>query len=217
MTFLPVVERELRVGPPARHLLEPLHGGDHRRGPGRLYPADGHRFKRGHRLRFVRRRRHGRLSLRSLRRDAGHLRLPERGETRRDSWIAVPDGFEGRDVVLGKLAATSLNVFYGMLAVLPMLAIPFVLGGVTHAEMLRVVLVSINLLLFFLGIGLFVSSFCRQDNRALGLSSLIALALVVCGPLASQIPRFHSPRRRCSPVPPAPVFWPLMRCTTQRG
>ncbi len=100
---------------------------------------------------------------------------------------------KGRDVVLGKLAATSLNVFYGMLAVLPMLAIPFVLGGVTHAEMLRVVLVSINLLVFFLGIGLFVSSLCRQDNWALGLSSLIALALVVAGPLASQIPRFPFP------------------------
>jgi ABC-type transport system involved in cytochrome c biogenesis permease component len=100
---------------------------------------------------------------------------------------------KGRDVVLGKLAATSLNVFYGMLAVLPMLAIPFVLGGVTHAEMLRVVLVSINLLFFFLSIGLFVSSLCRQDNWALGLSSLIALALVVGGPMASQIPRFPFP------------------------
>jgi len=100
---------------------------------------------------------------------------------------------KGRDVVLGKLAATSLNAFYGMLAVVPMLAIPFVLGGVTNAEMLRVVLVSINLLFFFLSIGLFVSSLCRQDNRALGWSILVALALLVVGPLASQIPRFPFP------------------------
>jgi ABC-type transport system involved in multi-copper enzyme maturation permease subunit len=99
----------------------------------------------------------------------------------------------GRDVVLGKLAATSVNVIYGMLAVVPMLAIPFVLGGVTHAEMLRVVLVSINLLFFFLSVGLCVSSLCRQDNWALALSILIALALVAGGPLASQIPRFPSP------------------------
>src|SRR5580698_10053878 len=46
---------------------------------------------------------------------------------------------KGHDVVLGKLAATSVNAFYGMLAVVPVLAIPFILGGVSHAEMLRVV------------------------------------------------------------------------------
>ena len=45
---------------------------------------------------------------------------------------------KGYDVVLGKLAATSLNAIYGMLAVVPMLAIPFILGGVSRAEMLRV-------------------------------------------------------------------------------
>jgi ABC-type transport system involved in multi-copper enzyme maturation permease subunit len=89
---------------------------------------------------------------------------------------------KGHDVVLGKLAATSVNAFYGMLAVLPMLAIPFILGGVSHAEMLRVVLVAINLLFFFLSIGLFVSALCRKDNWALGLSVLIALILVIGGP-----------------------------------
>jgi ABC-type transport system involved in multi-copper enzyme maturation permease subunit len=90
---------------------------------------------------------------------------------------------KGHDVVLGKLAATSVNAFYGMLAVLPMLAIPFILGGVSQAEMLRVVLVAINLLFFFLSIGLFVSALCRKDNWALGLSILIGLILVVGGPL----------------------------------
>ena len=98
---------------------------------------------------------------------------------------------KGHDVVLGKLAATSVNAFYGMLAVLPMLAIPFILGGVTHMEMLRVVLVAINLLFFFLSIGLFVSALCRKDNWALGLSSLIGLILVAGGPLVSEL-KAHS-------------------------
>jgi ABC-type transport system involved in cytochrome c biogenesis permease component len=93
---------------------------------------------------------------------------------------------KGHDVVLGKLAATSVNAFYGMLAVLPMLAIPFILGGVTHAEMLRVVLVATNLLFFFLSIGLFVSALCHRDNWALGLSILIGLVLVVGGPVAAE-------------------------------
>jgi ABC-type transport system involved in multi-copper enzyme maturation permease subunit len=92
----------------------------------------------------------------------------------------------GHDVVLGKLAATSVNAFYGMLAVVPMLAIPFVLGGVSHAEMLRVVLVAIDLLFFSLSIGLFTSALCRKDNMSLGLAVLIGLALVVGGPAAVQ-------------------------------
>src|SRR5262245_47263996 len=37
---------------------------------------------------------------------------------------------KGYDIVLGKLAATSLNVFYGLLAILPIMAVPLLLGGV---------------------------------------------------------------------------------------
>jgi hypothetical protein len=97
---------------------------------------------------------------------------------------------KGHDVILGKLVATSINAFYGMLAVLPMLAIPFIVGGVSQAEMLRVVLVSINLLFFFLSIGLFVSAVCRRDNWALGLSILIGLALVLGGPIMTEVKHF---------------------------
>jgi len=38
---------------------------------------------------------------------------------------------KGYDVVLGKLAATSVSAFYGLLAMLPVLAVPLLLGGVT--------------------------------------------------------------------------------------
>src|SRR6266705_6824344 len=44
----------------------------------------------------------------------------------------------GYDVVLGKLAATSLNCIYGLLAIFPVLAIPLLLGGVTGADLTRV-------------------------------------------------------------------------------
>ena len=40
----------------------------------------------------------------------------------------------GYDVVFGKLVANSLAVFYGVLAVLPVLAIPLLMGGVTVGE-----------------------------------------------------------------------------------
>src|SRR6185369_11363920 len=48
---------------------------------------------------------------------------------------------KGYDVVLGKLAAHSLNAFYSVVAVLPMLAIPLLMGGITLGEVGRTALV----------------------------------------------------------------------------
>jgi hypothetical protein len=86
---------------------------------------------------------------------------------------------KGHDVVLGKLAATSVNAFYGMLAVLPMLAIPFILGGVTRAEMLRVVLVSINLCFSFSASACSSPPSAARTTGRLGSSIFIGLALVL--------------------------------------
>src|SRR5215831_2074206 len=38
------------------------------------------------------------------------------------------------DLVLGKLSATSLHSFYGLLAILPILGLPLMMGGVTLGE-----------------------------------------------------------------------------------
>src|SRR5205085_12178556 len=51
---------------------------------------------------------------------------------------------KGLDVVFGKLAASSLNSLYGLLAVLPLLAMSLLLGGVTLAEFWRMVIVLLN-------------------------------------------------------------------------
>src|SRR5882762_4511324 len=47
---------------------------------------------------------------------------------------------KGYDVVLGKFMATSLNSFYGLLAIFPPLALPILLGGVTGSEFWRLAL-----------------------------------------------------------------------------
>src|SRR5437660_3982034 len=65
---------------------------------------------------------------------------------------------KGYDVVLGKLAATSLNCFYGLLAIFPVLAISLLVGGVTGTEFWRMVLVSVDNLLFSLALGIFCSA-----------------------------------------------------------
>lgn len=72
------------------------------------------------------------------------------------------------DVVLGKLVATSLNSFYGFLAVLPPLAIPILLGGVTAGEFWRLTLVLAATLGFSLSAGMFVSSLSYDERRAWG-------------------------------------------------
>ncbi len=90
---------------------------------------------------------------------------------------------KGYDVVLGKLAATSLNAFYGMLAVVPVLAIPFLLGAVTNAEFWRVVLVAVNLLFFLMSAGLLASSACRNGAKAAGLAVVLATISLGAAPL----------------------------------
>src|SRR5438094_2612698 len=54
---------------------------------------------------------------------------------------------KGYDVVLGKLMATSLNAFYGLLAIFPLLALPLLLGGVSLWEFCRVMLALVNTLI----------------------------------------------------------------------
>jgi hypothetical protein len=99
---------------------------------------------------------------------------------------------KGYDVVFGKLASTSVKTIYGMLAVVPALAISLVMGAVTQGEELRVVAVALNLLFFFACVGLFASALCRQDNRALGLAILLSAALLVGIPAVACLRVFHA-------------------------
>ena len=50
---------------------------------------------------------------------------------------------KGYDVIFGKLAATSLSGFYGLLAIFPILAVPLLLGGLTNGEFWRAALVLV--------------------------------------------------------------------------
>lgn len=84
---------------------------------------------------------------------------------------------KGYDVVLGKVAATSLNGFYGLLSVLPVFAVPMLMGGISNGEFWRAVLVLVNTFLYSLAVGMFVSAVSRDAQRALGANLLALLAL----------------------------------------
>jgi ABC-type transport system involved in cytochrome c biogenesis permease component len=94
---------------------------------------------------------------------------------------------KGYDIVLGKLAATSLHALSGLLAVLPVMAIPLLLGSVAGAEVARVGLVSLNTLFISLSAGLFSSAVCRHERAAVGLAFGLLATLTVGLPLLGAL------------------------------
>ena len=106
---------------------------------------------------------------------------------------------KGYDVVLGKFFASSLTSFYALLAMVPALAIPVLLGGVTGAEFWRLVLALINALFFSLTAGTFVSSISRDERRAW------AATFVLIGFFVIAIPALNAALR----VPQLSVWSPF--------
>lgn len=85
----------------------------------------------------------------------------------------------GYDIIFGKLAAMSLNSAYSLLAILPMLALPLLMGGVTPGEYWRMVLALINLLFFSLCAGIGVSCRSRSEYQAMGMTFLLVVGVIV--------------------------------------
>src|SRR5882724_8582936 len=86
----------------------------------------------------------------------------------------------GYDVVLGKFIAMSLSALYGLLALLPITALPLLLGGVTVDEFWRTALALVNALFVSLAGGIWVSAFARDAQRAMG-SAVVLILILVAG------------------------------------
>jgi ABC-type transport system involved in multi-copper enzyme maturation permease subunit len=87
---------------------------------------------------------------------------------------------KGYEVVLGKFMAVSLNAFYGLLAVFPVLALSLLTGGVAGAEFWRTCLALLNLLFFSVTAGMLVSSSSQSASRAMaGTIVLLVIWLLV--------------------------------------
>jgi ABC-type transport system involved in multi-copper enzyme maturation permease subunit len=74
---------------------------------------------------------------------------------------------ESYDVVFGKMAATSLHAVYGLLCVLPSLALCLLLGGVTMGEFWRTTAVLVVTMFMSLTIGLATSVLSREARQAM--------------------------------------------------
>jgi ABC-type transport system involved in multi-copper enzyme maturation permease subunit len=99
---------------------------------------------------------------------------------------------KSHDIVLGKFVATSLNALYCLLALLPVTAVPLLLGGVTLGEFWRMALALVNAMFFSLAAGLCVSAFVSDYARALGSTvALVALTAAGLPALAALGPGFR--------------------------
>src|SRR6266568_367013 len=73
----------------------------------------------------------------------------------------------GYDVTGGKLLATSLRGFYALLALLPVLGVTLLMGGVAGGQFWRTSLALLNALFCSLSAGLLVSAISRDSQKAL--------------------------------------------------
>ena len=109
----------------------------------------------------------------------------------------------GADVVLGKLTSSSMRMFYGLIAVFPILGVPLLLGGVTSGEYSRMCLVLAGGMFLSLSIGMFASSLCRSSEASMGTAFGLLFGLTVIlpffahtvlgSPLLGSIASFISP------------------------
>lgn len=82
---------------------------------------------------------------------------------------------KGFDIVLGKFVATSIHAFFGLLAALPILGLSLMMGGVTGAEFARFALVFVVTLFASLAVGILVSTLSQHAMRATAGTFLIVL------------------------------------------
>ncbi len=107
---------------------------------------------------------------------------------------------KGYDVVLGKLVASSVNSFYGVLAVVPMLAIPLLLGGIALGEVGRVALVALNTLFFSLALGMCVSAMSQSARKAMGMTFLVLVVFTGLLPACGAYLAFAAKKNSIDPV-----------------
>ena len=102
---------------------------------------------------------------------------------------------QGYDVVLGKFVAMLVNALYGLLALLPVMAVPILLGGVTGGEFWRRALTLIVALFVSLAVGIWISALVREAQRAMGCTLGLLLFIVALLPALAAVSSLpHMPR-----------------------
>jgi ABC-type Na+ efflux pump permease subunit len=123
-------------------------------------------------------------------------------EERRDGTLGLLflTNLRGYDVVVGKLVASSARSILAVLALLPVIALPLLMGGVNGRVVWTVALVIGNTLFVSLAIGVLVSVLTRDARHSIGGSTAVLLIWVALLPLLRVLwieyvlqPRFTGP------------------------
>ena len=108
----------------------------------------------------------------------------------------------GFDVVLGKLLATSLRSVFPLLAIFPILAMTQLLGGVEVGQFGRTLRAIGNATFFSLTIGMFVSTISRHALKAMTATLLLLVMFVGLGPMVDGLLEFVNGRSGPKLSPP---------------
>jgi hypothetical protein len=92
-------------------------------------------------------------------------------------------GLGATEVFASKLFSAALVAFGDLLVLFPMLAVPFLIGGVSFAQFLATICALPNFLLFVLAVCLLASVLTRDDGTAVILTSVLLFLLCAAGPL----------------------------------
>jgi hypothetical protein len=93
----------------------------------------------------------------------------------------------GIDVAVGKLIANSLPAAYALVGLLPVLALPLLLGGLAVEAVVRMAVLLLNTLWFSLSIGLAASTLCREARWAAGTTLAVLLGVTGGLPVAAVV------------------------------
>jgi ABC-type transport system involved in multi-copper enzyme maturation permease subunit len=88
---------------------------------------------------------------------------------------------KGYDIVLGKMAATSLGASYALMGVVPVLALAMFLGGVSLAQVGGAALVLASTMFLSLSLGVLVSSLSTNERKAM-LAAIVGIGGLTFGP-----------------------------------
>lgn len=95
----------------------------------------------------------------------------------------------GFEIVTGKLVVHSLNAFFSLVAILPILAIPLLMGGVTLTAFRDMSLLLLNTLFYSLCAGMLASCLAKDARRTSAIAFLLVLAIVAIIPIFGLICR----------------------------
>lgn len=89
---------------------------------------------------------------------------------------------KGYDVICGKLTANSVAVIYGLLASVPILSIPILMGGINAMQFVKVALLLVTTLALSCSVGVLISTYSRNERRGT-FFAVLTMLFVIFGPV----------------------------------